>query len=72
MKAVVLAGCLGNRLSEAVALRPRPRVEIGGSQLVRSIMKNGSGRWQPTDTVRDNPALQAPWNSGPGPWKVWK
>ena len=30
MKAVILAGGFGTRLSEAMAFRPKPMVEIGG------------------------------------------
>jgi glucose-1-phosphate cytidylyltransferase len=29
------------------------------------------GFWQPMDTVRDRQALQALWDSGQAPWKVW-
>jgi glucose-1-phosphate cytidylyltransferase len=29
------------------------------------------GFWQPMDTVRDKLQLQALWNSGRAPWKVW-
>jgi glucose-1-phosphate cytidylyltransferase len=30
-----------------------------------------SGFWQPMDTLRDKNALQALWDSGTAPWKVW-
>ena len=39
MKAVILAGGLGTRLSEETALRPKPMVEIGGKPLLWHIMK---------------------------------
>lgn len=29
------------------------------------------GFWQPMDTLRDKHALEALWNSGKAPWKVW-
>ena len=39
MKAVILAGGLGTRLSEETVLRPKPMVEIGGRPLLWHIMK---------------------------------
>jgi len=39
MKAVILAGGLGTRLSEETAVRPKPMVEIGGKPLLWHIMK---------------------------------
>lgn len=38
MKAVILAGGLGSRLSEETALRPKPMVEIGGRPILWHIM----------------------------------
>lgn len=39
MKAVILAGGLGTRLSEETHLRPKPMVEIGGRPILWHIMK---------------------------------
>ena len=39
MKAVILAGGLGTRLSEETATRPKPMVEIGGKPVLWHIMK---------------------------------
>jgi len=39
MKAVILAGGLGTRLSEETASRPKPMVEIGGKPILWHIMK---------------------------------
>ena len=39
LKAVILAGGLGTRLSEETVLRPKPMVEIGGKPLLWHIMK---------------------------------
>ena len=39
MKAVILAGGLGTRLSEETSLRPKPLVEIGGKPILWHIMK---------------------------------
>lgn len=39
MKAIILAGGLGSRLSEETSLRPKPMVEIGGRPILWHIMK---------------------------------
>ena len=38
MKAVILAGGIGSRLSEETVLRPKPMVEIGGKPILWHIM----------------------------------
>ena len=38
MKAIILAGGMGSRLSEETALRPKPLVEIGGKPILWHIM----------------------------------
>ena len=38
MKAVILAGGLGTRLSEETTLRPKPMIEIGGKPILWHIM----------------------------------
>jgi glucose-1-phosphate cytidylyltransferase len=42
MKAVILAGGLGSRLSEETHLRPKPMIEIGGRPILWHIMKGYS------------------------------
>lgn len=42
MKAVILAGGLGTRISEESILRPKPMIEIGGKPILWHIMKNYS------------------------------
>ena len=39
MKAVILAGGKGTRISEETIVRPKPMVEIGGMQIIWHIMK---------------------------------
>ncbi|MBS3947120.1 MAG: glucose-1-phosphate cytidylyltransferase [Dethiobacter sp.] len=39
MKAVILAGGLGTRLSEETSTRPKPMIEIGGKPILWHIMK---------------------------------
>ncbi|HEY0818009.1 MAG TPA: glucose-1-phosphate cytidylyltransferase [Rhizobacter sp.] len=39
MKAVILAGGLGTRLSEETSVRPKPMVEIGGKPILWHILK---------------------------------
>jgi glucose-1-phosphate cytidylyltransferase len=42
MKAVILAGGLGTRISEETHLRPKPLIEIGGRPILWHIMKSYS------------------------------
>ena len=39
MKAVILAGGLGTRISEESVLKPKPMIEIGGKPIIWHIMK---------------------------------
>ena len=39
MKAVILAGGLGTRISEETAIKPKPMIEIGGKPILWHIMK---------------------------------
>jgi glucose-1-phosphate cytidylyltransferase len=39
MKAVILAGGLGSRISEETTLKPKPMVEVGGKPILWHIMK---------------------------------
>ena len=39
MKAIILAGGMGTRLSEETVLRPKPMIEIGGKPILWHIMK---------------------------------
>ena len=42
MKAVILAGGLGTRISEETAIRPKPMIEIGGKPILWHILKTYS------------------------------
>ena len=42
MKAIILAGGLGTRLSEETYLKPKPMVEIGGKPIIWHILKHYS------------------------------
>ena len=42
MKAVILAGGLGTRISEETHLKPKPMIEIGGKPILWHIMKTYS------------------------------
>ncbi|MBT3738770.1 MAG: NTP transferase domain-containing protein [Candidatus Marinimicrobia bacterium] len=39
MKAVILAGGLGSRISEETSVKPKPMIEIGGKPILWHIMK---------------------------------
>jgi len=42
MKAIILAGGLGTRISEETSVRPKPMIEIGGMPILWHIMKSYS------------------------------
>jgi NDP-sugar pyrophosphorylase family protein len=42
MKAVILAGGLGTRISEETSVRPKPMIEVGGKPVLWHIMKTYS------------------------------
>ena len=42
MKAVILAGGFGTRISEETHLKPKPMIEIGGKPIIWHIMKQYS------------------------------
>lgn len=42
MKAVILAGGLGTRISEETSIRPKPMIEIGGKPILWHVMKTYS------------------------------
>lgn len=50
MKAVILAGGLGTRISEETTLRPKPMIEIGGKPVLWHVMKTYS-HWGINDFV---------------------
>jgi glucose-1-phosphate cytidylyltransferase len=49
-------------------LKPLERLAADGQLAVH----RHTGFWQPMDTLRDRNQLEALWNSGKAPWKVWK
>lgn len=51
MKAVILAGGLGTRISEETTVRPKPMVEVGGMPVLWHILKT---RWQCETTAPSN------------------
>jgi len=85
MKAVILAGGLGTRISEETVLRPKPMVEIGGKPILWYIMKTfiqlmvsmilsyvvGTKVMLLRSTLREKNKLNELWVSGKAPWKVW-
>tara|TARA_B100000787_G_scaffold124837_1_gene94157 strand:- start:553 stop:756 length:204 start_codon:yes stop_codon:yes gene_type:complete len=67
MKAVILAGGIGTRLSEETNLKPKPMLEIGGKRILKH-----SGFWQSMDTVAEKKYLDDLYSSRSAPWKVWE
>ena len=45
MKAVILAGGLGTRISEETHLKPKPMVEIGGKSILWHILLEQQPTW---------------------------
>ncbi len=45
MKAVILAGGLGTRISEESSLRPKPMIEIGGKPMPLAYHENIFYSW---------------------------
>jgi dTDP-glucose pyrophosphorylase len=45
VKAVILAGGFGSRLSEETVARPKPMVEIGGKPMRFRASSSGIARW---------------------------
>jgi glucose-1-phosphate cytidylyltransferase len=45
MKAVILAGGMGTRLSEATSLIPKPMVEIGGKPIPMAYNEDIQSLW---------------------------
>ena len=52
MKAVILAGALGTRISKETHLKPKPMIKIGGTPILWYIMKLYS-----THGVNDYPGI---------------
>jgi NDP-sugar pyrophosphorylase family protein len=67
MKAVILAGVLGTRLSEETDLKPKSMLEIGGKPMLKH-----SGFWQSMDTPAEKKYLDDLYSSGSTHWKVWE
>ena len=40
MRAVILAGGIGSRISEETHIKPKPMIEIGNKPIIWHIMKN--------------------------------
>ena len=57
MKAVILAGGLGARLSEEAS-----------DQMSIYFHRDF---WQPIDALREKYLLESLWQSGKAPWKIW-
>ena len=63
LKAVLLEGEFVTSLPRGLATR-----EIETGELVAFPH---TGFWQPMDTLRDKTQLEALWDSGRAPWKLW-
>jgi glucose-1-phosphate cytidylyltransferase len=54
---------------DAIAWEREPLARLSADQELSGFRHEGF--WQPVDTLRDLSALQALWDSGQPPWKVW-
>ncbi|EJM16581.1 Nucleoside-diphosphate-sugar pyrophosphorylase family protein [Pseudomonas sp. GM18] len=66
MKAVILAGGLGTRISEESHLKPKPMIEVSGKPILWHILKQHSAHG-----IHDKNRLEALWQRGEAPWKQW-
>jgi len=66
MKAVILAGGLGTRLSEETDLKPKPMIEIGGKPMLWHIMKMYSAHLKGLDYLNENSSQSIELNLGSG------
>ena len=65
-------------LEPSVLSRIEGDATIWEQQPLRSLATDGElkaffheGFWQPMDTLRDRVQLEALWNDGHAPWKIW-
>ena len=65
-------------LESSVLSRIEGDATIWEQQPLRSLARDGElkaffheGFWQPMDTLRDRVQLEALWNDGHAPWKIW-
>lgn len=66
---VLSPGCLELIEDDTCSWEGKPLTELAkGGQLV--AFEHG-GFWQPMDTLRDKNHLEALWDAGNAPWKVW-
>ena len=54
---------------DQTSFESRPLVELAGRGEMMAF--EHSGFWQPMDTLRDKNHLEALWDSGQAPWKLW-
>ncbi len=66
MKAVILAGGLGTRISEESHLKPKPMIEIGGKPILWHIMKQYSAHG-----IHDQNRFEVMWQTGEALCKQW-
>jgi len=75
MKAVILAGGLGTRLSEETHLKPKPMVEIGGRPILWHILKTANVAkadalldWRPVTSPEEGFKFTAEWHARESEW----
>jgi glucose-1-phosphate cytidylyltransferase len=62
--------CLDLIQGDTTSWEGEPLVALANSGEMMAFEHQGF--WQPMDTLRDKIQLEALWNSGKAPWKVWK
>lgn len=62
--------CLDLIEGDATSWESAPLVRL--AEMRQMMAYEHSGFWQPMDTLRDKNQLEAMWESGRAPWKVWR
>jgi glucose-1-phosphate cytidylyltransferase len=61
--------CLDLIEGDETSWEDKPLARLAANAQLMAFEHNGF--WQPMDTLRDKNHLEALWNSGKAPWKVW-
>jgi glucose-1-phosphate cytidylyltransferase len=67
---VLSTDCIDYVNSDSTSWEREPLTRLAKDDQLRAYRHTGF--WQPMDTLRDKNQLEALWDSGSAPWKIWK